>query len=174
MRKVLFLTLIFPLTLLGACANHEAKNPSQNHAKGEQATGHGDHDAMAAMGQGDIREATSSATILPSFMKNKPKKMQDIYLAVAQNRELLEKIPCYCGCGESVGHMNNYDCYIHENRKDGSVVWDDHGTKCGVCLDIAEKAIQAKQQGMSVKQIRAMIDQQYKTGYAKPTPTPEV
>ena len=54
--------------------------------------------------------------------------MKTIYLAVAQNPELLENIPCYCGCGEIVNHKYNYDCFIYENKWSGKVVWDDHGT----------------------------------------------
>ena len=30
--------------------------------------------------------------------------MKDIYTVAGQNAELLDWIPCYCGCGESVGH----------------------------------------------------------------------
>ena len=33
--------------------------------------------------------------------------MKDIYTVAGQNAELLDWIPCYCGCGESVGHKNN-------------------------------------------------------------------
>ncbi|MET1122214.1 PCYCGC motif-containing (lipo)protein [Priestia megaterium] len=123
---------------------------------------------------GDIREETASNKVSPEFLKDKPEQMQTIYATAAQNKELLENIPCYCGCGESAGHKNNYDCFIQENKKDGRVVWDDHGTKCGVCLEIAAQSVSDLKSGKSIKQIRQSIDEKYKSGYAKPTPTPEV
>ncbi|MGP4062789.1 PCYCGC motif-containing (lipo)protein [Halobacillus sp. H74] len=121
---------------------------------------------------GDIREETASQDTLPAFMEEKPEEMQTLYKAVAQNKDLLENIPCYCGCGESVGHRDNYDCFVHENKKDGSIVWDDHGTKCGVCLEIAAQSIIDYQEGKSIEQIRRDIDSSYENGYGEPTPTP--
>ncbi|NGY86748.1 hypothetical protein F6Y05_19420 [Bacillus megaterium] len=92
----------------------------------------------------------------------------------ANHQTLLENIPCYCGCGEEANHQNNYDCFIFENKENGAVTWDDHGTKCGVCLEIAAQAVVDYSKGKSIEDIRQEIDHKYKEGYAKPTPTPEV
>lgn len=121
---------------------------------------------------GDIREETVSSDTLPTFMEEKPEDMHTIYMAAAKNKDLLENIPCYCGCGDSAGHRDNYDCFVHENKEDGSIVWDDHGTKCGVCLDIAAQSIVDYQQGKSIEEIREKIDSAYESGYAEPTSTP--
>lgn len=121
---------------------------------------------------GDLREETVSPEVLPGFMDEKPENVQNIYLAAAQHRDLLESIPCYCGCGDHAGHKDNYDCFVHENSDDGRITWDDHGTKCGVCLEIAASSINDYQQGKSIKKIRADIDKAYENGYAEPTPTP--
>ncbi|WP_157130882.1 PCYCGC motif-containing (lipo)protein [Halobacillus mangrovi] len=123
---------------------------------------------------GDLREETASKDKLPAFLDDKNEDMQTLYTAVSQNKDLLENMPCYCGCGESVGHKNNYDCFIHETKANGSVVWDDHATKCGVCLEIAAKSIIDHQERKSVKQIREDIDKTYGENYAEPTPTPEI
>ena len=53
-------------------------------------------------------------------------EFQESYRFALANRDVLEKIPCYCGCG-SVGHMNNYMCYVQSERADGQVVFDYHG-----------------------------------------------
>lgn len=119
-----------------------------------------------------MREETNSIDVLPEFLNNKPKNVKNLYKIAAQNKELLESIPCYCGCGKSAGHKNNYDCFVYKNNKDGSVVWDDHGTKCDVCLKIADRSISKSKEGKTVKEIRKMIDKEYKEGYADPTPTP--
>ncbi|MYL33887.1 hypothetical protein GLW05_09775 [Pontibacillus yanchengensis] len=123
---------------------------------------------------GDIREETSDASTLPGFLDDKPEDMQVLYTAVAQHKELLEQMPCYCGCGDSVGHKNNYDCFIHDEGGNREVVWDSHATKCGVCLEIAAKSILDKRDGKSAKDIRQNIDKIYQNGYGEPTPTPDI
>jgi ketosteroid isomerase-like protein len=121
---------------------------------------------------GDLRETTKSADDLPQFLKDKPEEMVKIYAAAAKHRDLLEKIPCYCGCADSGGHRDNYDCFVHDNKENGEVVWDDHGTRCGVCLETATQSILQFKDGKSIKEIREYIDSKYKEGFAKPTPTP--
>lgn len=165
------------LVLVTACSINGAV--SENTNKEEKHVEHGDdkneqQEVQADHVHNDIREETSSIDVLPNFMSNKPKDMKLIYKAAAKNKELLENIPCYCGCGESSNHKNNYDCFIFENRENGALVWDDHGTKCGVCLEIAAQSINDYSKGKSIKEIRDEIDKKYENGYATPTPTPEV
>lgn len=165
MEKVA-LAISLSLIVLGACSNNtDESNEVSTPLKEEE------HSSHTSSKSGDIREETTSVDVLPEFLNDKPEEMQNVYTAVAKNKELLENIPCYCGCGESVGHKNNYDCFIYENKENGKVVWDDHGTKCGVCLEIAAQSIAEYSEGKSVKEIRKTIDEKYKEGYAKPTPT---
>ncbi|MBG9792358.1 hypothetical protein ABD76_07545 [Paenibacillus dendritiformis] len=128
--------------------------------------------AERLMPNGDLRQTTASADQLPPFMDDKSEEMQLIYKLAAANHELLASMPCYCGCGESAGHQNNLNCFVAEIEEDGAVVWDDHGTRCGVCLNIAVEASKLKSEGMSDIDIRNAIDEKYKEGYAEPTPTP--
>ncbi|MCD5325134.1 MULTISPECIES: PCYCGC domain-containing protein [Pontibacillus] len=160
MRKmsIFFIGLLLLVTGLTGCGSEESK--------------HDNHDDQQQV-MGDLQETTASKEALPSFLDNKHEDIQTIYQGAAQHKELLEQMPCYCGCGDSVGHMNNYDCFIHD-QDNQSVVWDDHGTKCNVCLEIAAKAMIEYSKGQSVKDIRHMIDEAYKEGYAPPTPTPPV
>ncbi|MCQ5365699.1 PCYCGC domain-containing protein [Anoxybacillus salavatliensis] len=130
-----------------------------------------ENDHVAEHQTGDIREETASVHELPSFLASYNESMVHLYEQVAAHRALLENIPCYCGCGESAGHENNYDCFVYENKSNGAIVWDDHATKCGVCLEIASISIEQYEKGMSIKDIRHFIDETYKEGYAKPTPT---
>lgn len=128
--------------------------------------------AERLMPNGDLRQTTASADQLPPFMDDKSEEMQLIYKLAAANHALLASIPCYCGCGESAGHKNNLNCFVAEIQEDGAVVWDDHGTRCGVCLNIAVEASKLKREGISDTGIRNAIDEKYKEGYAEPTPTP--
>lgn len=162
MRKIassLLLTALLALPL-GACSTNEAEHDEGNDVQHAQL--------------GDLRQETASTSVLPAFLDDKQEDMKVIYAAVAQNQDLLEHIPCYCGCGDSVGHKDNYDCFIHENNEDGSLVWDDHATRCQACLEIAAESIVMYSEGKSMKEIREYIDDKYKEGYAEPTPTPEV
>ncbi|KEO82108.1 PCYCGC motif-containing (lipo)protein [Tumebacillus flagellatus] len=121
---------------------------------------------------GDIQEETKSLTDLPTFLANANPKIVTAYKTAAANRDLVNQMPCYCGCGQSAGHMSNMSCFIHEVKPDGTVVWDDHGTRCDTCMNITLESAQLKQDGKSVLDIRNVIDTKYKEGYAKPTPTP--
>ncbi|ANB56815.1 hypothetical protein GFC29_1180 [Anoxybacillus sp. B7M1] len=146
--------------LVSACSTEKAKDQDdQQHAK------------TYTTSSGDIRETTKSVDKLPNFLNSYDENMAVLYQQTAKHRELLESIPCYCGCGQSAGHKNNYDCFVYENKKDGTIVWDNHATKCGVCLEIADESITAYKQGKSISEIRSMIDEKYKEGYAEPTPT---
>lgn len=65
------------------------------------------------------------ASDLPSDLRQLPLEYQEAYRFAMANSDVLEKIPCYCGCG-SVGHMNNYMCYVQSETADGRVVLDYH------------------------------------------------
>jgi hypothetical protein len=62
---------------------------------------------------GDVRETTAPHE-LPSFLRDYPAEVAQTYQEVSKHRDLLAKIPCFCGCGQSVGHRNNLDCFIHQ------------------------------------------------------------
>jgi hypothetical protein len=150
--------------LLGAC-NSDATTPKEEPA--EAAEDHAGHDYVV----GDIQEETESAKVLPSFLDNQTDLIRAAYQIAGQAPEVLEWMPCYCGCGESVGHTSNMNCFIQEVKEDGKIIWDDHGTRCAVCIEIAVNSVKMHQEGKSLKEIRQIIDESYKEGYAKPTDT---
>src|SRR5574337_1533424 len=39
-------------------------------------------------------------------------KLAETYRIAKEAPELLEQMPCYCGCGRMAGHQNNLDCYV--------------------------------------------------------------
>lgn len=137
-----------------------------------QKNGHDEHDHQTYAPNGDLRETTASVEQLPSFLQNQPEAVRVVYEAAGKAADLLQWIPCYCGCGESAGHRSSLHCFVHRINDDGSVIWDDHGTRCGVCLNIAADSINLHLEGKSVKDIRSHIDQAYGKGYAEPTDTP--
>jgi hypothetical protein len=50
-------------------------------------------------------------------------RIQENYRFAVANQDLLQWMPCFCGCGEW-GHKSNANCYVQEVRKDGSVLHD--------------------------------------------------
>lgn len=42
-------------------------------------------------------------------------KTREAYQAARDYPELLERMPCYCGCYQSAGHQNNLDCYTDQH-----------------------------------------------------------
>jgi outer membrane murein-binding lipoprotein Lpp len=164
---------VVAVTMLAGCGATETENKAAGH----------DHSQLTAaqptlgknqvrLPNGDIQETTSSIDELPSFLMNANQQVKLAYTTAAKHNELLKSIPCYCGCGISAGHNHNGNCFIKEIKSDGSVVWDDHGTRCDTCINIAITSASLKEKGRSVKEIRQFIDNAYKEGYAKPTPTP--
>ena len=166
--RITAILLSLCLTLLtAACTKEDQSLSTENQSHID------DHEKIHTT-SGDIQEETKDRDTLPIFLSEKEENIQSIYLAVAQNRKLLENLPCYCGCGTEANHKNNYDCFISENKENRHIVWDDHGTKCGVCLEIAAQSILDLNDGMTMEEIREKVDEKYKKGYAKPTPTPQI
>lgn len=168
MKKSLMLILLTLVLVLGACGGtaQKATDKEENHD-----TAHGNHE-QTQLQNGDLQEVTASVDILPTFLDDKPEDLRLIYQVAGTATDIIEWMPCYCGCGESAGHGSNMNCFIDEIREDGSVVWDDHGTRCQVCLEIAIQSVQKTQEGKSLKEIRDFIDETYREGYAEPTATP--
>jgi hypothetical protein len=158
MKNKLVLLFLALTLILSACSSGENEHKDD----------HSEH----TLPNGDLQEETASVEVLPNFLKDKPEEMQMVYAAAGKATDVLEWIPCYCGCGESAGHLNNKNCFVNKINEDGTVVWDDHGTRCLVCMEIAVESIKMKQEGKSLKEIRETIDNKYNEGYAAPTNTP--
>ena len=95
------------------------------------------------------------------------------YDFAAQHPEILNYVPCYCGCG-SQGHMANENCFVSRRDARGNVLeWDTHGFGCAVCVDVAREAMQMYSSGADVRSIRAAIERKWTPGNAAgKTPTP--
>jgi hypothetical protein len=167
------ITSVVSISMLSGCGNSIKDAGAGNTAADSSQTSntHTGH-KTTQLANGDIQETTASLDVLPSFLDGLSEKVLLAYQAAAVTRDTLAWIPCYCGCGGSAGHESNLNCFIAEVHQDGSVVWDDHGTRCDVCTNTVLQTVQMKQEGKSVKEIRAAIDEAYRVGYAKPTPTP--
>ena len=57
--------------------------------------------------QSDLKMATMAE--MPSAVQSAPVSVQQAYQFAAANPDVMQHIPCYCGCG-AVGHPSNYAC----------------------------------------------------------------
>ena len=55
-----------------------------------------------------------------------PGAIRAVYEFAARHPEVLEYIPCFCGC-ERNGHRSNHDCFVAGRDARGKVTWDAHG-----------------------------------------------
>jgi hypothetical protein len=98
------------------------------------------------------------------------------YDFAAQHPEILQYVPCFCGCGEEAGHKSNEACFIARRDTKGNVLeWDTHGFGCTICVDVAREAMQMYSSGADVQAIRAAIQKKWSPahpGTMTPTPMP--
>ena len=89
-------------------------------------------------------------TLSPALFKNDP-KAQAAYQVAKEIPQILEQLPCFCGCDMHFGHKNNLYCFS-----------DMHGSACDMCEDIAITAGDLRKKGYSVAKIKEIITQKYK------------
>jgi hypothetical protein len=98
--------------------------------------------------------------------------VQQVYEFAARHPEVLQHVPCYCGC-ERIGHNGNHDCFVKARSASGTVTeWEPHGLGCAICLDVGRDAMSLFNAGTSVKEIRAQIEKKYASHFPSSTPTP--
>ena len=93
--------------------------------------------------------STKSAEVLsPALFTDE--KTRAAYQVAKDIPEVLEELPCFCGCMSSFGHKNNLFCFK-----------DQHGSGCTICQDIALDARKMHDQGMKIAQIQENIRSKY-------------
>src|SRR6266571_3715547 len=94
-------------------------------------------------------EPVKRALTLPPEMFTDP-AAREAYQAAKDVPEVLEQLPCYCGCMTSLGHKNNLFCFM-----------DEHGSACTVCQNIAIDARKMHGEGVGIEQIKQNIAAKY-------------
>ncbi len=109
---------------------------------------------------------------VPNMVARSPEVVTAAYEFAARNPDILEYVPCFCGC-DSAGHTGNADCFVQSRNEDGSVQsWEPHGMACLVCIDVARDAMQLHASGGSVRDIRSAVEGKYLPRATRQTPTP--
>ena len=118
--------------------------------------------ALVAGCSGAGKQAYDFAPIgdMPPEVHAAPEVVQEAYQFAAANPDVLEQLPCYCGCG-GMGHTSNYACYVAEENADGSLVYDGHALECSICVDITRDAMRMLDDGKSIDEIYTYVDFTY-------------
>jgi hypothetical protein len=110
--------------------------------------------------------------VFESYLARPVEVVQSVYEFAARHPEVLQYVPCYCGC-ENLGHKGNHECFVKRRAADGRVLeWEPHGSGCTICVDVARDAMLMFNSGASVSAIRASIDAKWGTRFPSHTPTP--
>ena len=104
----------------------------------------------------------------PEFVSGAAERTQTAYAYAVSRPDVLQWLPCYCGCG-AMGHTSNLDCFI-KPTEDAPVVFEEHGSYCDVCVDIALMAHDMLSRGQTLLQVRVTVDSTF-GGLAPGTPT---
>ncbi len=125
--------------------------------------------AYAVLSGDSTKKTPSSQIKLPSYAYTNPITLKG-YMYATEHPEILEQIPCYCGCGGHSEHRFLRDCYIHDDW-----TYDEHASFCDVCIGEAIKVQDYLAQGKTLKEARALIDQEYGSKFpGQNTNTPPV
>jgi len=114
---------------------------------------------MAAIGWASLRgtgeqsddsavRSKSAGVLSPTLFNDE--KTRAAYQVAKDIPEVLEQLPCFCGCMTSYGHKNNLFCFK-----------DQHGAGCDLCQNIALDARKMHDEGMSIAQIQDNIKAKY-------------
>ena len=109
---------------------------------------------------------------IPNMVPRPADVIAEVYEYAGRNPDILEFVPCFCGC-ETAGHRANSHCFVQSRNADGSVAaWEPHGMGCAVCIDVARDSMQMHASGATVRDIRAAIEAKYAPRFPRITPTP--
>lgn len=97
---------------------------------------------------------------LPAEVQAAPLTVRTAYQFAAGNPDLMQHIPCYCGCGD-IGHGSNYECYVSRVDASGNITFDNHALGCSICVDITLDVMRMLEDGKSQEEARAYIDATY-------------
>jgi hypothetical protein len=103
---------------------------------------------------------------LPTHLQHLSEQTRLSYQLAVVYSEELSQVPCYCGCGAEHRHVR--DCFVRELSNNGAIVWDRHGSGCGICQGIVLDSVRLLNEGKTIADVQQYIDQHY-SQYAPPT-----
>lgn len=128
--------------------------------------------ASAAPGSGDVTshtmghampmaaEVDAAWAARPAYVRGADARTQEAYALAIARPDVIDWMPCYCGC-VAMDHRNNTDCYLKPRDEGAPMVFDEHASYCGICVDITLTAKSLLAEGRSLIEIRVDVDGEY-------------
>lgn len=113
----------------------------------------------SASSSGEVHLAMLSPDQLPTEIQAASSTVREAYQFAAANAEILQQIPCYCGCSDI--HPSNYACYVSQVDSRGAFVFDSHALSCSICVAITRDVMRLLSKGKPLTDIRSYIDKTY-------------
>jgi len=95
-----------------------------------------------------LSQASNEGVLSPTLFNDA--QTRAAYQVAKDIPEVLEQLPCFCGCMTGFGHKNNLFCFK-----------DQHGAACDMCQRIALDAKAMHDQGLPIAQIQTNIKSKY-------------
>lgn len=113
-------------------------------------------------------------SVWPTRYTQAPQEVRDAYAFAVDHKAQLRYLPCFCGCDQTPGHRDNWDCFVKGQTGPDTFILDPHGFACGTCVGVALDTKALFAQGLSLTAVRAAIDAKWsEAGPATPTPYPD-
>ncbi len=125
---------------------------------------------MGSMTMPTADEVTATWAARPDYVKALPAEGQAAYAFALARPDVLQWLPCYCGCA-SIPHRSNLDCFFQRREVKGTYSYEEHASFCDICVKTANLASGMLGQGSTITQTRGAVDATYGGGAAPGTDT---
>ena len=105
-------------------------------------------------------EVSAAWAARPDYVTALPADWQGAYAFALARPDVLQWLPCYCGCGR-MGHGSNLDCFFQRRADTETFTYEEHASFCAVCVETANLAQQLLQEGTPMGEIRAAVDARF-------------
>lgn len=126
---------------------------------------------MGGMTMPTQAEVSAAWDARPDYVRELPEAGQAAYRFALERPDVLQWLPCYCGC-TGIPHRSNLDCYFVRREVKGTFAYEQHASFCDICVKTANMASDMLRQGASMTQIRAAVDSTFGGGAVPGTDTP--
>jgi len=126
---------------------------------------------MGSMTMPTADEVSATWSARPDYVKALPAEGQAAYAFALARPDVIQWMPCYCGCA-GIPHRSNLDCFFQRREVKGNYMYEEHASFCDICVKTANMASDMLQQGKTMVQIRAAVDATFGGGAAPGTDTP--
>jgi hypothetical protein len=147
--------------------------PAAAESQATAAAGQGGGAATVPMGDMHMPtadEVSGTWSARPGYVKALPAEGQAAYAFALARPDVLQWMPCYCGCA-GIPHRSNLDCFFVRREVKGTYTYEEHASFCDICIKTANMASGMLQQGKTMTQIRAAVDSTFGGGAAPGTDT---